>query len=75
MRKLFAILLFVLALSGCGLQTAHKQFYVASTSMGYVVALDGEGGCAYISRFYNNPNDAQKLAEQLNRDMGDNWPH
>lgn len=75
MKKFLAILLLVGCI-GCGGGVASKQFYVQSTSQGYVVAHQEccPGGSTIMSKPFQRPEDADNLATRLNREMREDWP-
>lgn len=75
LKKLLFVSLLLVGLTGCGGGYGLRQFYVASTSEGYVVALDKcfPSGTVHVSRAFVNPVDATVLAQKLNRDMAEDW--
>jgi hypothetical protein len=75
--RLTALFSVLLALSGCnvaGLRNAKGYFYVHSQTKGYVVVMDGDPYDVFFdeTQIVSKPlplTDAQKLCDQLNRDL------
>ena len=70
-----AIATLLIGMLGCSASRSKKQFYVASTSEGYRVAVEAccYPGTVYISKPFSSPVDADILVQELNRDMKDSW--